>query len=335
MSAQIHDDPVTRDAQWLLEQPLKVMPWIVESLLPVGLILLVGAPKTGKSWFALQLAICLSLGLPFLGFATIQADVLYLCLEDTFARIQQRLFKLTDEANGALHFAISAGKLQSNLLEQLEKFLTIYPTTKLIILDTFQTVRGCSNDNAYASDYTDLGMLKRFADEHGITLLVVHHTRKMGSADIFDTVSGTTGITGSADQTMVLARVNRCDGSATLSVTGRDVEYAEYKLRFNSCRWEMVEKVSREELEERDVPPAVLTVLDFMSMRTMGWCGTATELITAANIEDIKPNVLAKFLNEHRQFLHDRGIEYTRQTTPTARLMYFDRLEVNPGEANA
>ena len=335
MSAQIHDDLVTRDAQWLLEQPLKVMPWIVESLLPVGLILLVGAPKTGKSWFALQLAICLSLGLPFLGFATIQADVLYLCLEDTFARIQQRLFKLTDEANGALHFAISAGKLQSNLLEQLEKFLTIYPATKLIILDTFQTVRGCSNDNAYASDYTDLGMLKRFADEHAITLLVVHHTRKMGSADIFDTVSGTTGITGSADQTMVLARVNRCDGSATLSVTGRDVEYAEYKLRFNNCRWEMVEKVSREELEERDVPPAVLTVLDFMSMRTMGWCGTATELIAAANIEDIKPNVLAKFLNEHRQFLHDRGIEYTRQTTPTARLMYFDKPEVNPGETNA
>ena len=134
---------------------------------------------------------------------------------------------------------------------------------------------------------------------------------------------------------MVLARVNRCDGSATLSVTGRDVEYAEYKLRFINCRWDMIEKVSREELEERDVPSAVLTVLDFMSMRTMGWCGTATELIAAANIEDIKPNVLAKFLNEHRQFLHDRGIEYTRQTTPTARLMYFDKLEVNPGETNA
>jgi len=40
------------------------------------------------------------------GFETLKSDVLYLCLEDSFTRIQSRLFEITDEAPPTLHFAI-------------------------------------------------------------------------------------------------------------------------------------------------------------------------------------------------------------------------------------
>ena len=96
----------TRDAQDLLESPLPSMPWVVEDLVGSGLTLLGGSPKIGKSWLVLQLAFCVSEGIPFLEHATCEAEVLYLCLEDTFSRIQQRLFLLADEAKPTLHFAI-------------------------------------------------------------------------------------------------------------------------------------------------------------------------------------------------------------------------------------
>lgn len=320
-------DLETVTAQELLERPLEGISWLIEGLLAVGLIVLAGTPKVGKSWFAALLGLCVSTGQPFLEHATAQAEVLYLCLEDTFPRIQQRLFHLTDAANEKLHFAVMADKLQNGLVGQLERFVAQHPDTKLVIVDTLQAVRNATNDNAYAADYGDLGMLKRFADEHGLAVLLIHHTRKMSdSSNVFNMVSGSNGIMGSADETMILAKGNFFDGKATLSVTGRDVDLAEYKLAFRDCRWELIEQTSRDELEERDVPAAVLTVLDFMSNRAGNWEGTATQLIDEAGITDVKSNVLAKFLNEHSAFLHERGTKYDYRRTSTARLITLTKI---------
>lgn len=320
-------DLETVTAQELLERPLEGISWLIEGLLAVGLIVLAGTPKVGKSWFAALLGLCVSTGQPFLEHATAQAEVLYLCLEDTFPRIQQRLFHLTDAANEKLHFAVMADKLQNGLVGQLERFVAQHPDTKLVIVDTLQAVRNATNDNAYAADYGDLGMLKRFADEHGLAVLLIHHTRKMSdSSNVFNMVSGSNGIMGSADETMILAKSNFFDGKATLSVTGRDVDLAEYKLAFRDCRWELIEQTSRDELEERDVPAAVLTVLDFMSNRAGNWEGTATQLIDEAGVTDVKSNVLAKFLNEHSAFLHERGTKYDYRRTSTARLITLTKI---------
>lgn len=317
----------TRDAQWLLEQPLPKRSWLVEDLISSGLVLLVGAPKIGKSWASLQLALAVSTGESFLGFATTQGDVLYLCLEDTFQRVQQRLFRLTDEANDRLHFAVSAEKLRCGLVEQLEAFADSRPGLRLVIVDTFQAVRVPTAESAYKADYGDLGELKRFGDERGITVMAVHHTRKMGDpSDVFNTVSGTNGITGSADETMVLAKANRYDGTATLNVTGRDVEMAEYRLRFRDCRWEFVERTSEEELEEREVPAAVLTVLDFMAGNVTGWRGTATKLMADAGVEGVRPNVLSKLLNEHSGFMAARGVRFSSERTNASRMLVLENV---------
>ena len=140
-------------------------------------------------------------------------------------------------------------------------------------------------------------------------------------------VSGSNGIMGAADETMILAKSNFFDGKATLSVTGRDVDLAEYKLAFRDCKWELVEQTSREELEERDVPAAVLTVLDFMAGRAGNWEGTATQLIDEAGVDDARGNVLAKYLNEHSAFMRGRGVVYGCRRTSTARLISLSKVE--------
>lgn len=46
--------------------------------------------------------------------------------------------------------------------------------------------------------------LKRIADNHGITILLVHHLRKQGDRDPVNRLSGTTGISGAVDAVFVL-----------------------------------------------------------------------------------------------------------------------------------
>ena len=95
----------TIDADTLMSTPLPVTRFIVEDLLPEGLHILAGSPKIGKSWLALWICLRVSKGEPVWKLPATQGTVLYLCLEDSYARIQNRLFQITDDAPDILHFA--------------------------------------------------------------------------------------------------------------------------------------------------------------------------------------------------------------------------------------
>lgn len=302
----------TVDASWLIQQPRREPAWVVEDLMPTGLHLLSGAPKIGKSWLVLDLALAVSSGRPFWGYATRRCGVLYLALEDTLSRIQGRMWDLSDTASERLCFALNSKTIPDGLVDQLDDFAEGHEGTGLVIVDTLQKVRAHSRDSAYAADYGDVGALKGFADSRGLAVLAVHHTRKMGDTDVFNTVSGTTGITGSADSTFVLTKQSRTSEYAVLSITGRDVEFQELKLRFSDCHWELAEKTSAEELAEREVPKCVLRVLDFMEGREGEWKGSAAALMAEAGIEDVSASVFGKRLAQHSTFMADRGVEYSR-----------------------
>ncbi len=111
-----------------------------------------------------------------------------------------------------------------------------------------RTRSAASKDNAYASDYGDISLIKDFADRHSLAVIVVHHIRKQNDSDVFNKVSGTTGLTGSADATFVLQQESRASNAAKLYVTGRDTPYQEFTLRFRDCNWELVERKEQEQL---------------------------------------------------------------------------------------
>ena len=181
--------------------------FLVDELIPEGLHILAGAPKIGKSWLALWLCLCIAQGQPLWNFATTQGEALYLSLEDSFQRIQTRLFDLTEDAPPTLHFAIMADTLKHGLEQQIEQFLTEHPTTKLVVIDTLQRVRSAGSDsNLYANDYQDIGLLKRLADRRHIAILLIHHLRKLHDDDPMNMISGSTGLSGAADSTFVLQK---------------------------------------------------------------------------------------------------------------------------------
>ncbi len=219
--------------------------WAVSGLFPEGLTLVVGKPKLGKSWLALNAAIAVACGGYALGRVDVDAgEVLYLALEDTERRLQERLAVLLDtEAPDSLHIATEWPTLADGAVEHLNAWLSSHPATRLVVIDTFQRLRGpvSGNQNAYASDYTAAGELKRVADRHGIAVVVVHHTRKAAADDPLDTVSGTNGLAGAADTIGVMQReIGRSD--ATLYLRGRDVPEAEHALGFDAatCSWTLL-----------------------------------------------------------------------------------------------
>ena len=221
----------TMTAEQLQSAPYSPVPFLVDELLPEGLHILAGAPKIGKSWLALWLCLCVSQDQPLWNFAVTQGEVLYLSLEDSYRRIQSRLFDLTEDAPPTLHFAIMADTLKHGLEQQIEQFLTEHPAMKLVVIDTLQRVRSAGGDsNLYANDYQDVGLLKQLADKHHIAILLIHHLRKLHDDDPMNMISGSTGLSGAADSAFVLQKNARSANTASLHCTGRDIPDRTLKL---------------------------------------------------------------------------------------------------------
>ena len=319
----------TVDAETLLSTPMSKTMFIVDSLIPQGVNVLSGASKIGKSWLMLWLGLQVSQGLPVWGMKTQQCDVLYLSLEDTHRRIKDRLYNLTDDAPRNLHFAVMCGLIGNGLEEQITDFLKEYPKTKLVIIDTLQKVRdsngGTGKTGMYGNDYDDISSIKRIADEYSIAIILVHHPRKLKDGDDpFNEVSGSTGIIGAADTNFILKR-KRSDNTATLLVSGRDVEYQELTLQFNDLVWELVERKNSDDIHKAEIPDFLFRVAEFMKNRTE-WVGTATELLVDMQETEITPNVVTKYLGQFTcDVLEPDGIEYRTKRTGKSRLIKFIR----------
>ena len=304
----------TMDAETLMTTPLEQLKFIVDGLIPQGLHILAGSPKIGKSWLSLWICLQVAKGEKVWDFETHRSEVLYLCLEDSFARIQNRLFEITDDAPPNLHFAIMSDTIGNGLEIQIENFIKEHSETGLIVIDTLQKIRNntSANVNPYASDYDDINALKQISDRHHLAILLVHHLRKTGDADPLNMISGTSGIAGGADTNFVLQKDKRTENTATLICTGRDIAGRELFLEFNRNKflWELLEPI---EMEQLLIPDEIFLLCDFIKS-SGSFTGTATELIENLNL-DCSPAILKKRIIKHMEHLGRNGIRYSENRT--------------------
>ncbi len=307
---------------------------LIESIMGKGLYLLAGASKIGKSWLVLWLAHCVSLGLPVWELKTRQCEVLYLSLEDTYQRLQHRLVEVSGGETGSLTIATDAELLGTGLEEQLSNFLLDHPSTGFIIIDTLQKIRQMKSDSySYAGDYATLAALKQIADRFDLTILLVHHTRKQEADDAMDKISGTTGLMGCADGSMILEREIRLGTKGSLSITSR--EYADKKLLLDFNRdtkiWTFL---GYDEAKEEEPEDAILCTVKSFLQKEKAWKGTATQLLDILLELDsnliAKPNSLARKLNAKTRELRERyGIRYTPHREDNVKYILLEYLSDN------
>lgn len=222
--------------------------WAVDGVIAEGCTILAGAPKLGKSWLVLGTAVAVATGGRALGRIPVeQGDALYLALEDTPRRLQSRL-RLVLGANGPVPHRLDIGTewptLDEGGEERIRAWLDAHTDARLVAVDVLARIRPRTSVRAdrYDADYHSVVALKQIADDYSVALVAVHHTRKGASDDWIDGVSGTLGLVGAADSTVVLTR-SRGAAGAVLKVTGRDVEEAEHALDFDpaTATWKLLD----------------------------------------------------------------------------------------------
>lgn len=209
--------------------------WVVKRILPPGLSILAGNPKSGKSWMTLSLCLSIASGEDALGgFQTSKGEVLYLSYEGTRDQMGRRMRQLIGYTVPPLDLQIVPEDIltvRTGGLEAIKNWLEESSNPKLVAIDTLQLFYGISDrrGNAYELDYEKMRPLKALADKYDVSILLVHHLNKSKVGDSFEAISGSHGITGSVDTMWVLNNGHHSK-SAMLSISGREVERAHFLL---------------------------------------------------------------------------------------------------------
>lgn len=231
-----------RDLQTKHFDPVR---YVVPGIIPEGVTLLVGKPKLGKGWAALDLCNAVAGDRFTLGvIKPTQGDVIYLALEDNQRRLKRRMAKLLPDSDWPERLILQTEWRRANEggLDDLSAWCESVTRPTLIVIDTLEKFRPQPKHGSqtYGTDYEAITGLQAMTKKHsGLCIVVVHHDRKMDADDPFDTVSGTQGLAGAADTIIVMKRK---DGAVKMHIRGRDVEESDKPVQFNkaTCRWSLM-----------------------------------------------------------------------------------------------
>lgn len=304
-------------SEYIMNTPMKPIEYCVDGLISQGLFVLAGAPKVGKSWLALDMCLSIAKGEKVLGKETLCGHAVYLSLEDSLIRLQNRLYELTDEPSDNLNFAIMAESISNGLPEQIEYCRKRFDDLKIVFIDTLQMVRN-ESESSYSSDYKELSVMKALADKLGIAIVLVHHTRKCSDSDPFNMISGSTGLSGCVDGSMVLIESKRGSRKAKLHCVGRDIENQEINVVFESSRWKVSDDI-------KNVKPDYFSfaVHDFMVTQKT-FKGSATQLaekLSALLHKEVFSNRVKKDLIQHAYELLDYGVTFESKRSNGQRII--------------
>ncbi len=211
-------------------------PWLIEPLLPIeGSAVLGGPPKSRKSYLALQLALDLAHGRPWLGFKCRPARVYYLQLDTPrslwklrMKRLQKRGIAIDPEAEPRLIFGdkktapfpfdIRSQTHQAWLKARMEEF-----RPDLTIIDTMSKAHGANEDNRTEMEQV-MGLFQSVCSPSA--LLMITHERKpqkdVESSGI-SRIRGSSAITGGVDIILNMRPATKKTGPQ-LEYKGRETE---------------------------------------------------------------------------------------------------------------
>lgn len=300
--------------------------WIISDLLPPGACLLAAKPKARKSWLALHAGLCVSTGQPFLGrFPVAQGRVLYLDLEGTQRRIKKRTRAMlgVNLVDWPSNFHIFTEWPQGDDgLRELELWFRDYPDTKLVVTDVMASFRRPMEPKEpyYQYDRETVKPINDLVERHDCANILVHHLNKTKVEDVFESISGSTGLLSVTNTQWVLGRSPEDRSLQIFLMQGRDLEHDEPL----ALRWD--EYAARHALEGKAAEvivkveyKAILRVLADDTPRTPK--EIADELAGGTTVAAVKQR-LRKMLDEalvdkagYGQYAIVRGSTYSENLT--------------------
>jgi hypothetical protein len=263
--------------------------WIIPELIPEGLTYLIGRPKKGKSWLALQIAKEFSSGGNILNQDIPNSGkVLYLALEDEKPRLKTRLRKLKYPETHNVVFTHNWNSFDDRGITDLE--LTIQEEGyKLVIIDSiYRLSRADQSDEKVIGKIIE--RLQEYALSNQIGIIAIDHIKKSHhiEGDPIDDLIGTTAKARTADTFIGLYPKGNY---SLLKCVSRDYEEKEIRIVKDpdTCEWLT---------EERQMSaPAMKAVLDYLDNK-LEWV-TLKEISDALDMD--RSNIHKKLAILHQE----------------------------------
>ena len=196
----------------------------------------------------------------------------------------------------------------------------MYPTTKLIVIDTLEHIRNTTHETSmYSHDYNDIKALRPITEDKDITVLLVHHTRKMFDPDPMNMLTGSTGLVGAVDGVWVLEKEKRTTNKGKPTISNRDTKGFSFKVEFDeiNCGW--INLGNYEENTTEDDKSFCDIINNFVNTK---WQGTATKLANSITEVKISATAITKKLNKHKDtLLNVYGIRYSYERRKDRRMI--------------
>lgn len=216
--------------------------WLVEDMLYCGdFALSYGASQSGKSFLALDMAMAIARGLPFLGKKTRKGSVVYQAGEGGLGLISRmRAYRQYHEAwEKDLPVALlptrvdlfaPGGEADAFVQEMVSWRAYMDPPLSLVIIDTFATASPGCNENASEDMGRVLFNVQRIQEAAGAAVLLVHHKNAAGERP-----RGHTSLYANADTALEVVREEYNPRERTLRVAkvkdGQDGEKIPFRLQ--------------------------------------------------------------------------------------------------------
>ena len=196
-SAELLGDGLGWRLDNLLDQDIE-LPEPPHRNVPVGVTILAGAPKAGKSKFCEWIASEVSLAAP----------VLYMAIEYSLPMAQQR-FRWMSEKHGniRIHLQGEVPRMGEGGEEWLDRQLKALGP-RLVVVDTIAHFKRLAAKDGYEGEIEAINAMKTIFDRYQTSALLVHHTRKTSAHDDpnnpFERILGSTALTAVPDNIIVL-----------------------------------------------------------------------------------------------------------------------------------
>lgn len=238
----------------LLRQAPCKKPVLIDGLLRIGETAnIIAAPKMGKSFLSLNLALSVAMGCPWMGFPTAEGRVLLIdnelhreTLADRVARTAEAMGIETADIDGQIDILCLRG---CNLdIVGLGLLLAQFQpgAYRLVVLDAlYRLLPAGTSENDNAGMMAIYNQVDRYAAQMGAAFAIIHHTSKGDQAgkEVTDLGAGAGAISRAAD-THLTIRPHESQGLAVLEAVTRSFQSPEPRtVEFSYPLWRAVDEI--------------------------------------------------------------------------------------------
>jgi len=188
--------------------------YIVDKLIPrVGITIIGGAPKSGKSWLTLYIMSCIASGIDVFRRKTTKVKMLVIDEENSLRGLKRRAEKAIKDINKVPLFVVSQQNFKVDKKEDREWLIEYMKAEgiELLVFDSFRRI-STKDENESKSIAELYENFKEIMLATGCGILLIHHNRKVSKGEVigFESFRGS-GDIGAMAEAMIVVNSKRLD----------------------------------------------------------------------------------------------------------------------------